>query len=93
MHMRVHVAGDSFIYSRKRQKKTPEKTVTDYDFFESLPDDLVISIFCKLSSTATKPSDFLNVLITCVVFQPLFSLFFLHFFSGRCLILVFVEQV
>ncbi|BAT74381.1 hypothetical protein LR48_Vigan01g105300 [Vigna angularis] len=65
MHMRVHVAGDSFSYSRKRQKKTPEKTATDYDFFESLPDDLVISIFCKLSSTATKPSDFLNVLTTC----------------------------
>ncbi|KHN34820.1 F-box protein [Glycine soja] len=67
MHMHMHVpAGDSIIYSRKRQKKTPEKTAgADYEFFESLPDDLVISIFCKLSSTATKPSDFVNILITC----------------------------
>lgn len=73
MQMRMHVAADSFIYSRKRQKKTPEKTVSDYDFFESLPDDLVISIFCKLSSTATKPSDFLNVLMTWVISQPFFS--------------------
>ncbi|XP_027342428.1 F-box protein At1g67340-like [Abrus precatorius] len=64
MHMHMHVPRDS-IYSRKRQKKTPQKTPADYDFFESLPDDLVISIFCKLSSTATSPSDFVNVLITC----------------------------
>ncbi|KAG5015292.1 hypothetical protein JHK82_020986 [Glycine max] len=66
LHMHMHVpAGDSIIYSRKKQKKTPEKLAAGrYDFFESLPDDLVISIFCKLSSTATKPSDFVNVLIT-----------------------------
>ncbi|XP_061336946.1 F-box protein At1g67340-like isoform X2 [Gastrolobium bilobum] len=50
---------------RKKQRKWPEKTAGEYDFFESLPDDLVISIFCKLSSTATSPSDFVNVLITC----------------------------
>lgn len=33
--------------------------------FDSLPDDLVISILCKLSSSASCPSDFINVLITC----------------------------
>ncbi|GAU23494.1 hypothetical protein TSUD_81760 [Trifolium subterraneum] len=50
----------------KRQKKCSEKqTTTDYDFFESLPDDIVISIFCRLSSTATSPSDFVTVLLTC----------------------------
>nr|KYP52940.1 F-box protein At1g67340 family [Cajanus cajan] len=68
MHMHMHVrTGDSLmhIHSRKRLKKTPEKPAGDYDFFDSLPDDLVISIFCKLSSTAASPSDFVNVLITC----------------------------
>lgn len=93
LHMHMHVpAGDSIIYSRKKQKKTPEKLAAGrYDFFESLPDDLVISIFCKLSSTATKPSDFVNVLITCVVSQPLFFSF-LHFFFERFFILVFVQK-
>ncbi|CAK9177346.1 unnamed protein product [Ilex paraguariensis] len=35
------------------------------DLFEGLPDDMVISILCKLSSTARCPSDFINILITC----------------------------
>ncbi|KHN24065.1 F-box protein [Glycine soja] len=48
---------------RKRQKTSPDKTSDD--FFDSLPDDLVLSILCKLSSTATSPSDFISVLITC----------------------------
>lgn len=43
--------------------------VKDCDFFEALPDDLVVSILCKLSSTATCSADFINVLITYV---PLF---------------------
>ncbi|KAH1226899.1 hypothetical protein AAZX31_11G255300 [Glycine max] len=47
---------------RKRQKTSPDKTS---DCFDSLPDDLVLSILCKLSSTATSPSDFISVLITC----------------------------
>ncbi|KAJ1410653.1 Zinc finger, MYND-type [Sesbania bispinosa] len=51
--------------SRKRQKKSAEKTAGDSDLFESLPDDLVLSILSKLSSTASSPSDFINVLITC----------------------------
>lgn len=49
----------------KKQKKCSEKTVTEYDYFDTLPDDLVISIFCKLSFTATSPSDFVSVFITC----------------------------
>lgn len=57
------------IFNRKRQKKSPDKTGREYDFFESLPDDLVISIFCKLSSTATSPSDFVSVLITYLIPQ------------------------
>ncbi|KAI3684431.1 hypothetical protein L6452_33655 [Arctium lappa] len=35
------------------------------DLFESLPDEIVISILCKLSSTASSPSDFVTVLLTC----------------------------
>ncbi|KAJ1407349.1 Zinc finger, MYND-type [Sesbania bispinosa] len=49
----------------KRQKKCPENTAIGNDLFESLPDDLVISIFSKLSSTATSPSDLVNVMTTC----------------------------
>nr|XP_043616642.1 F-box protein At5g50450 [Erigeron canadensis] len=35
------------------------------DVFDSLPDDLVISILCKLSSTASSPSELIVVLLTC----------------------------
>ncbi|GAU16645.1 hypothetical protein TSUD_325950 [Trifolium subterraneum] len=52
--------------THKRQKRMlPEKPTGDPDFFESLPDDLVLSVLTKLSSTATSPSDFISVLITC----------------------------
>ncbi|KAK7319041.1 hypothetical protein RJT34_03750 [Clitoria ternatea] len=57
MHMHMHI--------HKRQKKKLDTIAGEYDFFDTLPDDLVISIFCKLISTATSPSDFLNVLLTC----------------------------
>ncbi|KAH7515489.1 F-box protein At1g67340 [Ziziphus jujuba] len=51
---------------RKRIKKSPEVSASGgLDFFDGLPDDLVISILCKLSSSSTCPLDFLNVLITC----------------------------
>ncbi|KAE9610488.1 hypothetical protein Lal_00029729 [Lupinus albus] len=57
---------ESVFVTNKKQKKFQNKVSTEeYDFFESLPDDLVISIFTKLSSTASSPSDFVNVLITC----------------------------
>ncbi|KAL3511439.1 hypothetical protein ACH5RR_030840 [Cinchona calisaya] len=42
-----------------------EQVADDCDYFDALPDDIVVSILCKLSSTATRPSDFTNVLITC----------------------------
>ncbi|XP_076895160.1 F-box protein At1g67340-like [Bidens hawaiensis] len=35
------------------------------DIFESLHDDIVIYILCKLSSSASSPSDFISVLLTC----------------------------
>ncbi|KAK7246994.1 hypothetical protein RIF29_41869 [Crotalaria pallida] len=67
-HLNNTTKGYAALVTNKRQKKCPNQTATEeegYDFFESLPDDLVISIFAKLSSTATSPSDFVNVLITC----------------------------
>ncbi|CAH1423884.1 unnamed protein product [Lactuca virosa] len=41
------------------------------DLFEALPDDIVISILYKLSSTASSPSDFVAVLLTCKRFNNL----------------------
>ncbi|KAK6160406.1 hypothetical protein DH2020_003787 [Rehmannia glutinosa] len=35
------------------------------DLFDALPDDILLSILCKLSSTAGCPAHFLNLLITC----------------------------
>ncbi|KAK4402642.1 F-box protein [Sesamum angolense] len=53
---------------RKKLKLSPEVDggfPGGCDFFDALPDDLVLSILCKLSSTASCPADFINVLITC----------------------------
>ncbi|MFQ6629621.1 hypothetical protein Gotur_008068 [Gossypium turneri] len=49
---------------RKRQRFSPV-IAGNSDLFDALPDDLVISILSKLSSSASCPSDFINVLITC----------------------------
>ncbi|GFZ21141.1 HCP-like superfamily protein with MYND-type zinc finger [Actinidia rufa] len=50
--------------SWKRSKSAPE-IAGDRDLFDELPDDLVLSVLCKLSSTASCPADFINALITC----------------------------
>lgn len=63
MKRRRDFAGDN-MGCRKRNRYSPEVT-GKCNMFDSLPDDLVISILCKLSSTAGSPSDFTNVLITC----------------------------
>ncbi|KAK8484506.1 hypothetical protein V6N13_108159 [Hibiscus sabdariffa] len=49
---------------RKRQRFSPV-VAGKSDLFDALPDDLVISILSRLSSSASCPSDFFNVLITC----------------------------
>lgn len=57
------VSAVSAVSSVGRKRQRPE-VVGESDFFDSLPDDLVISILCKLSSSADSPSDFVNVMIT-----------------------------
>ncbi|XP_068666156.1 F-box protein At1g67340-like [Aristolochia californica] len=49
---------------RKRSRTAPDVVVAS-DFFSGLPDDLIVCILCKLSSSAACPSDFVNVLMTC----------------------------
>ncbi|KAB2045665.1 hypothetical protein ERO13_D01G147600v2 [Gossypium hirsutum] len=72
---RAHVCLDDIVFERrdfagdnmacrKRRRLSPG-IAGKRDFFDVLPDDLVISIFSKLSSTAACPSDFANVLIVC----------------------------
>lgn len=58
------VSGEPRTASRKRSKVSSEFS-GKRDFFDSLPDDIVLSILSKLSSTAESPADFINVLITC----------------------------
>ncbi|GKF23591.1 F-box protein-like protein [Tanacetum coccineum] len=35
------------------------------DLFDTLPDDIVLVVLCKLSSTSSSPSDFIAVHLTC----------------------------
>lgn len=49
----------------------------DCDFLDVLPDDLVLSILSKLSSSATCPSDFTNVLLTYASLFSLYSILYL----------------
>lgn len=49
------------VFSKKKKRVTHERS----DLFDGLPDDIVISILCKLSATASAPSEFISVLITC----------------------------
>ncbi|XP_059643405.1 F-box protein At1g67340-like isoform X2 [Cornus florida] len=49
------------MFHMKKQRISQERS----DLFDGLPDDIIISILCKLSSTARCPSDFINILLTC----------------------------
>ncbi|KAK3040861.1 hypothetical protein RJ639_029205, partial [Escallonia herrerae] len=51
--------------SKRKRRRTSPETAGNCDFFDALPDDLVLCILCKLSSTATCPADFTSVLMTC----------------------------
>lgn len=65
-------SGEPKASHRKKQRFSPD-VAGKSDMFDALPDDLVVSILCKLSSTARRPSDFVNVLIT-------YAYIFFHFF-------------
>lgn len=43
---------------------SPAPENTGADLLDSIPDDLVVSILCKLGSTSRCPADFINVLMT-----------------------------
>lgn len=62
---------------RKILKTSPEAT-GGYDFFDALPDDLVLSVLGKLSSTAACPADFVNVLTTYVFLFFIFAFLLLE---------------
>ncbi|KAL6973047.1 hypothetical protein U1Q18_027222 [Sarracenia purpurea var. burkii] len=49
------------MFRRKRERISQGRS----DLFDGLPDDIVISILCKLVSTARCPSDYISILITC----------------------------
>ncbi|XP_047342335.1 F-box protein At5g50450-like [Impatiens glandulifera] len=57
------------MYPRKRFKPSFEDDDEDEeqrsDYFDRLPDDIVISILCKLNATSRCPADFISALITC----------------------------
>ncbi|XP_073000559.1 F-box protein At1g67340-like [Typha latifolia] len=49
---------------RKRLRSSREASPAP-DFFDGLPDDLVLSILSRLSSSAASPSDLISILLTC----------------------------
>lgn len=74
---KVEAAAGEEIGCRKESRFSPEfdgDCAGRRDFFDALPDDLVLSVLCKLSSTARCPADFINVLITYEFFSLIFFL-------------------
>ncbi|XP_071695640.1 F-box protein At1g67340-like [Rutidosis leptorrhynchoides] len=61
------VAGSPINTCRKRSKLSP----SHYDPFDNVPDDIVLLILSKLSSTADCPTDFVTTLLTCKRFNGL----------------------
>ncbi|XVE54491.1 hypothetical protein DITRI_Ditri03aG0086000 [Diplodiscus trichospermus] len=49
----------------RKKQRTCRRIIDKSDLFDGLPDDLVVSILCKLSSSASSPTDFINILLTC----------------------------
>lgn len=62
---------------RKRTMMSPRIAGCDggngggIDFFDSLPDDLIVCILSRISSSASCPADFASVLLTCKRFNGL----------------------
>ncbi|WCJ36259.1 HCP-like superfamily protein with MYND-type zinc finger [Euphorbia peplus] len=51
--------------SRKKLKLSSFISPQISNIFDQLPDDLLVCILCKLTSSASSPSDFINILLTC----------------------------
>ncbi|XP_038893304.1 F-box protein At1g67340 [Benincasa hispida] len=62
---RTHYVAADRPFCRKRNKLSSDTKIPTADLFDSLPDDLIISILSNLSSAASSPSDFINILLTC----------------------------
>ncbi|KAG6425497.1 hypothetical protein SASPL_115935 [Salvia splendens] len=56
---------DSYRLLKKRKVELDGDFAGRREFFDSLPDDLILSVLCKLSSTAGCSSDFLSAVMTC----------------------------
>lgn len=52
------------IHRKKIRANRSAKSGEKPDFFDELPDDLVVSILSKLSASVSSPSDFVNILAT-----------------------------
>ncbi|RWW07720.1 hypothetical protein GW17_00028881 [Ensete ventricosum] len=52
--------GDESVRGMAAEKQAGDRL----DFFDGLPDDLVVSILCKLSASAASPFDLVSVLVT-----------------------------
>ncbi|PON72159.1 Eukaryotic elongation factor 2 kinase [Trema orientale] len=50
---------------QRKKIRFHRRTVEKPDFFDGLPDDLVVFILAKLSASASSPSDFVTILLTC----------------------------
>ncbi|XP_020587044.1 F-box protein At1g67340-like [Phalaenopsis equestris] len=62
------------VYKRRRNSSPVSSTAENEpagDFFDWIPDDLVLTILSRLSSTATCPSDFINATASCKRFRHL----------------------
>ncbi|KAG6535449.1 F-box protein At1g67340-like [Zingiber officinale] len=59
-HGRGASGGEGGCSGRKRPRAAESG-----DFFDGLPDELVVSILCKLSASAERPSDLISVLTVC----------------------------
>lgn len=57
--------------TRKKRRLSRSSTKGSSEPFEKLPDDLVICILSKLSSSSSRPSDFISALFVCKRFNKL----------------------
>ncbi|GMN56638.1 hypothetical protein TIFTF001_025768 [Ficus carica] len=59
--------------SQRKKLRTCRRVIerSDSDFFDGLPDDLVVCILGKLSASTSSPSDFSSILLTCKRFNRL----------------------